>query len=237
MARTQAFGEFRTALDMSLELIRQERRLVKDPPPPQQQSIARGLRGGAAVLMVAAFEAYLDDMIAETVETISKHQPPVSFSKLPDAMQVHNVYQILENAMKGPKHQASGPKLQRLPAVKAASVQIARDELSPDAFGGTAGNPGKAAVIALFKRIGIHDMLDLCHARFVRKWGHPVASSFIGDKLTEIVNRRHKVAHRADALSISRVELKEAERFLRIFSEVLDIETASYMRTLCRIAR
>lgn len=222
---------------MSVELIRQERKLVGDPPAQHQQSIARGLRGGAAVLMVAAFEAFLDDMVAEGIQGVAEYRPAIVFSLLPEKMQVQNAFETLKQAMEGPKHRPSGTRAQRLPAIKIASASVARDELNPDAFSGTAGNPGKASVRELFKRVGIPDVFMLSQRRFERKWGKPVAVGFTGDKLDEIVQRRHRVAHRADALSISRQDLREAARFLRIFAEVLDIELGYHLRLVCREAR
>ena len=64
-----------------------------------------------------------------------------------------------------------------------------------------------------------------------------VAPDFVGDKLDEIVQRRHRVAHRADALAISRHDLKEGGRFLSLLAEVLDIEAGLHTRKLCRLAR
>ncbi|HLT47278.1 MAG TPA: HEPN domain-containing protein, partial [Rubricoccaceae bacterium] len=155
----------------------------------------------------------------------------------PEPLQVQTVYGGLNLALDGPRHQVPGPRIQRLPAIRVASSRVASDVLNPAAFEGTGGNPGKKNTKELFKRVGIPDIFAISHARFVRKWGAPVATSFIGDKLEEIVQRRHKVAHRADALTISRVALRESERFLRVLSEVLDIEMGYHIRALCRNAR
>lgn len=237
MSRSKAFREFRSALGMASELMRQEVRLTRDPPPSDKQRAARGLRGGAAVLMVAAFEAYLDDLIEEYVEWIAKSKPSIRFEKLPDTLRVANVYLTLEAAMNGPKHQPAGSKVDRLAAVKAASSIIARDMLNPSAFVGTGGNPGKNAVKELFKRVGLHDVFSVAQRRFERRWGKPVVTDFTREKLEEIVQRRHRVAHRADALRISRADLREAERFLRVFGEVLDIELSAHARHLRRSCR
>jgi hypothetical protein len=58
--------------------------------------------------------------------------------------------------------------------------------------------------------------------RFEVKWRKPVAHTFIADKLDEIVNRRHVVAHTAYALAITRGQLKESIRFLKVLAELLD---------------
>ncbi len=59
----------------------------------------------------------------------------------------------------------------------------------------------------------------------------PEAQSFVEDKLQEIVNRRHVVAHTADALKITRGNLKESLRFLEILAEVLDAELDNHIKT------
>jgi hypothetical protein len=216
--------------------MRAERKFA-DPPPPHRQGIVLGLRGGAAVLMVAAFEAFLDDLIEEQVQFTANYQPPIVHDKLPNQMRVHDVYQALEIAMKGPKHTPAGPRVERLAAIRQASMLVANSTLSPSAFSGTAGNPGKTAVTELFKRLGFENILTTLKPRFESHWRQPVAAAFVGDKLDEIIQRRHRVAHRADALTISRSDLKEGERFLRTLATVLDIELAAHVRKVCRSAR
>ncbi len=237
MPRTQAYLEFRMALLMPLELMRQERQHIPDPPPPSQQNIVRGLRGGAAVLMVAAFEAFLDDMAVERIGEVQTYTPPIVFNKLPIALQEQNVFETLERALKGPKYQPAGTRASRIPAIRTASTWVSTDQLNPIAFGDTSGNPGKKAVPDLFKCFGFTDLFNTIRPRFENKWKAPVMPDFLGDKLDEIVQRRHRVAHRADALTISRTDLRESERFLRILAEVLDIELGYHIRAICRKAR
>lgn len=221
---------------MASELIDHEQSLTPDPPPPAKQNIVNGLRGGAAVLMVAAFEAFLDDLITEQVDTIRHHNPSVIFARLPDKMREWNVFRTLEAAMKGPEHQPGGPRLSRLPAIKVASQLVFQDEVNPGAFAGTSGNPSKKAVKGLFERVGINDILGVIRPHFETLWGGAVADSFIPDKLDEIVQRRHRVAHRAEALTISRAELLEGVRFLGVLGKVLDVELERHVRNVCRAA-
>ena len=56
---------------------------------------------------------------------------------------------------------------------------------------------------------------------FEGRWGTPVPRTFVGDKLEEITQRRHMVAHRADALNISRTDIQESLRFLGVFGGLL----------------
>jgi hypothetical protein len=57
---------------------------------------------------------------------------------------------------------------------------------------------------------------------FDTRWAKAEAQNFVAEKLDEIVNSRHRVAHRADALSISRVQVGEWPRFLKTLADVLD---------------
>ena len=54
--------------------------------------------------------------------------------------------------------------------------------------------------------------------------------------MAEIVNRRNKVAHTANALDIGRAELRESVRFLRIVAVLLDCELAQQVRKLIRMS-
>jgi hypothetical protein len=237
MPRSLAYVAFQPILRTSLELVRIDVRNYHDPPLLSEQDAVRGLRGGSAVLMVAGFETFLDDLITEWVQTLETHAPPVVFSMLPNLLQVENVYKTLDRAMKGPRYQPPVDRFHRLPEIRRAGGLVANELLNPDAFTGTGGNPGKDAVKALFKQVGMSDMFSEAKPRFESKWRANVSTSFIGDKLDEIVQRRHRVAHRADALSISRRDLRDAIRFLRVFSETLDIECGFYFRRLGRTCR
>jgi len=205
------------------ERLMMEERLLPDPPPSTQESMTRALRGGAAVLMVAAFEAFLDDMVEEWVAYIAAQNPPIIYDLFPEGMRVHDTFTSLGLALNGPKYGAAGTKAALIPAIRAASAMVIAKTLNPTAFSGTAGNPSKDAVKDLLKRIGMTDAFNQIKPKFESKWRRPVSETFVGDKLEEVVQRRHRVVHRADALSIARSDLKEGERFLRIFAEVLDV--------------
>jgi len=237
MPRTQAFNDFIPVLRTARELVAIDSRDFHDPPQPAEQNSVRGLRGGSAVLMVAGFEAYLDDVLREFIEYTRSFAPAVVFSSLPDQMRVKNVFGTLEIALKGPPYQPAGTKLSRLPAIHAASTIVANENLNPEAFGGTAGNPAKVAVREVLKSVGIADVYAQIKPRFETKWGAPVHDSFIGDKLDEIVRRRHRVAHRAEALSISRQDLRDGAKFLRALAETIDIQLGYHFRRVCRISR
>ncbi|MGE3465951.1 MAG: HEPN domain-containing protein [Pyrinomonadaceae bacterium] len=237
MARTQAFNDFIPVLRTAKELGKIDSREYRDPPTVDERDAVRGLRGGAAVLMVAGFEAYLDDALREMIEFTKSYSPPVSFDQLPDGLRVQNVFGALEGVLHPPPHREPGTKVSRLPVIHMTSSIVGNKDLHPDAFGGSGGNPGKEALRAILKTVGLTDIYRLLKPRFEKKWGQPVSDTFIGAKLDEIVRRRHRVAHRADALSISRQELRESIKFLRVLSETLDIELGFHFRKVCRESR
>ena len=236
MPRTQAFMNFVPVLHTARELVGIETRDFHDPPRLNEQNAVRGLRGGAAVLMVAGFEAYLDDVLAEFIDFSRAYRPQIVFSRLPEALRVQNVFITLNRSMKGPRFGPAGTKASRLPGILTASTLVSSNRLNPDAFGGTAGNPGKEALKEVLKSVGLVDVYKHLKPRFERKWGSPVPDDFIGAKLDEIVRRRHRVAHRADALSISRQDFREGHRFLAKLSETIDIELGYHFRSICRNA-
>lgn len=237
MARTRAYHQFVLALKMSGELIRAEREHTQDPPRENEQILVMGLRGGASVMMVAAFETFLDDMLEERITEIVNFKPPISFDRLPDEVRLYNVFNSLERAMEGPKYGSKGAKELRLPAIITTTRSIANGDLIPSAFSGVSGNPSKEKIRKIFKYIGVKSIFNLCRKRFEKKWGQPIAQTFIEDKLNEIVNRRHNVAHRADVLNASRQDIESAYRFLHVFAEVIDIEVGYYIRRICKEAR
>ena len=65
-------------------------------------------------------------------------------------------------------------------------------------------------------------MFGKLHNKFEAKWGKKEATTFLTDKLNEIVQRRHVVAHSAQALNITRTQLNESVKFLRILGELFD---------------
>lgn len=143
----------------------------------------------------------------------------------------------LEAALYGPPHGPAGTKASRLLEIHNISSVVANRMLHPDAFGGTGGNPGKKAFKELLKTIDLPDIYQRLQPRFEKKWGQSVSKDFIGAKLDEIVQRRHRVAHRADALAISREELRESIKFLGALSVTLDIELGYHFRKICRTSR
>ena len=79
----------------------------------------------------------------------------------------------------------------------------------------------------MFKDLGIDDIFSKIHNKFKVKWRNAIATTFIADKLDEIVNRRHIVVHTAETLNISRMDLNQYLKFITIISQLIDAELAS----------
>jgi hypothetical protein len=90
----------------------------------------------------------------------------------------------------------------------------------------------REAVRQLFGNAGVTDVFGRIRGSFEREWGRPESQGFAPAKLDEIVNSRHRVAHRADALSISRSQLAEWPRFLLVLAPLLDAEFESQVDSL-----
>jgi RiboL-PSP-HEPN len=220
MPTSRAYQEFRDSLAIAEELRKIEQSYA-NPPRRNELKAVRGLRGAVAVLVVASFEQFLKDAIEEHLTKLVT-PPTVALNTLPDAAKVCSIFNTLERSMKGPPFQKPPPKKDRLADIDAACRRVLSNVINPGAFSATGGNPNSERVKELLKQLDLTDVFGSIKVRFETKWRKPVAHSFIADKLDEIVNRRHVVAHTAYALAITRGQLKESIRFLKILAELLD---------------
>lgn len=232
-ARTEAFAQYRASLRLSEALIRLERSTYHDPPRPVEIEAVLGLRGGAAVLMVGAFEAFIRDVCPEVVALIA--EDGLDFSKLPRALQEHSVFVTLEKAM-STRVSPNDHKSDRIPQVIGASQLVVSGRVNPVVFGDINSNPNSRSVREIFRSTGINDVFAIAGPVFERKWKKAVSVRYTEHTLDAIVQRRHNVAHRADALTISRQDLRESVRFLRVFGETLDQVLRNHIRRCWRAA-
>lgn len=234
MSESLALNQFRDSLRLAQSLLELEVG-YKDPPAPEDKHAVEGLRGGAAVLMVAAFENYLRTAVAETMEDLIREEPVVLLTALPVKTQVRAVYSTLETAMKGPPGETS-LKSDRLTEVLRVCRLLAEGRYDPSAMGASQGNPNAEWVKDMFRNLGVADVFSSIRAGFDAEWGRLEALSFLSDKLDEIVIRRHVVAHTASALNLSRSDLREAPRFLWALglslSATLENQATKLRRTL-----
>jgi hypothetical protein len=217
---SRALAKFIESMGIAQELIDLERQ-CPSPPRKADQAKVSGLRGGAAVIMVASFEAFLRAVVVEHLSELTVNPPPVAFADLPEKMRVSSVYYCLDAALRGPRHQEK-KKFERLPAIKAACARIAADIIDPEALSVTQSNPSPDTVKRIYSDLGIPDVFTRIGRPFLRAWGKREAVTFIPDKLREIVDRRHRVAHTGSALDITRSQLNESLKFLRILATQLE---------------
>lgn len=236
MVASNALCEFQQSLLIAEELLEIDKRNYHNPPRLDQQKAVQGLRGGAAVLMVAAFEAFLRQAMEEYLASLTIQPLKVPFDKLPEKMRINSVFATLEQAMKGPPFQEPLPKHQRLIDIETACKLVLSGTVNPVAFINTGSNPNSKSVKLMFSNLGVKDIFGCIKDRFESKWGKPVAQTFIADKLDEVVNRRHIVAHTANALSISRSDLKESIKFLKVLATLLDTEIKNHIREIVKLS-
>ncbi len=224
MAGVSALEQFGNSLRIAEELLRIERENYSDPPKEDEQQAVEGLRGGAAVLMVAGFERLLRQCVEEHLTKLTEEAASVPFDSLPSKMQVHSVFTTLEYATKGFPYQESKQRVDRLPDIAEACKIVLSKTINPRAFSNTRSNPNSTTVKEMFKNLEVEvsDVFGQVRTSFEKSWGEPEADTFLADKLDEIVNRRHVVAHTANALNITRVDLDQAVRFLRTLTVELD---------------
>jgi hypothetical protein len=122
--------------------------------------------------------------------------------------------------------------MDRLPDVLASARIVGAQIVSPGAFAQTKSNPGRDTVREMFKNAGISDVFDRARPKFDARWPKPEASSFLPDKLEEIVGRRNAVAHTVDVRRITRDQLAETHDFLVALAESLDEVLAEHVQHL-----
>ncbi|HPJ83894.1 MAG TPA: HEPN domain-containing protein [Methanothrix sp.] len=221
---------------MAEELLKIEKDNYKNPPRINEQKAVQGLRGGAAVLMVAAWENFLKQLVEEELTSLTTLPPKVPFENLPPKMQQHSVFQTLERATKGPRFQPKN-RINRLPDIEQACKVVISGTINPVAFSDIGSNPNPEVVKEMFRNMGISDIFENIKDDFEKKWKNNVPTTFINDKLLEIINRRHVVAHKADALKISRSDLNESVRFMKIIAPLLEKQLRFHINKIIRDRR
>jgi hypothetical protein len=216
MTHSIAYFDFLTSLTLAIELIRLDN--YDESFLPKDRNIVLGLRGGAAILMVASFESFLNSL-PETHMNID--YSTIDFSKLPKKMQITNVFKTLDRAMKI-KFGAATQKIDRIIDIRSACTIILKDQINSNAFILGGKNPRPDVISNCFKIIGKRRIFKKVTIEFQKKWGTKVPTQFIKDKLNEIVDRRNVVAHKSIASRITKKDLIESIKFLMIMTKLLD---------------
>lgn len=226
-----ALDKFKESLELAISLRKIE--IDKFAKNRQvDQPFKMGLRGGSAVLMVASFEFFLRRLFEENIAQLNTSPPSIDLQKLPDNLKVKIVFDGLNAPMKGPKYGAQTQKVDRIDTILTACRHLIGEHINPATFTDTNSNPNGDTVKSKFKEVGISDIFSVIKTDFESKWGVSVATTFIEDKLNEIVNVRHVVAHTANTLNITKVSQKEAIKFLKILTELLDKELNKHIKNL-----
>lgn len=231
-----ALDKFKESLELAISLKKIEREKFTSPRQENQPSIM-GLRGGSAVLMVASFEFYLRRLFEENISRLNTSPPTIDLQKLPDKFKEKIVYDGLENSMKGSKYGPLTKRVDRINDILTACKHLIGEHINPATFTDTSSNPNGDTVKKKFKEIGIDAIFDKIKLEFEGEWGVSVASTFIEDKLNEIVNIRHVVAHTADTLNITKTSQNDALKFLTVLAKVLEKEMDKHIKTLLISAR
>ena len=228
-----AQSQLLSSLNVAVALLDLEEGTFADPTREEDRAIVEGLRGGAAVLMVAAFEEFLKRETREILSRVGQSND-VDFAQLPAAMQIQSVFGTLQLAMSGPRYSEPPAKIERLPAIAVACELVLAKKVDPEAFAETGGNPNSDTVKETLKSVGIKNAFKSIKADFAREWTESFHETFIPEKLDEIVRRRHVVAHTADALNLTRKDLRDGVRFLRALGAAID---SCLSRHLARVVK
>lgn len=232
MPQSQALRDFKSALGLAKALATREKRF-QDPPKPTQVKVVQGLRGGAMVLMVAAFENFLRELIEERLYELTLHPPRFNSTKIPEEMVYHNMRQTLDRALRGPFPAGVNTKMDKSSLMRTASQIVVLGVVNTEAFSQMArSNPNSKKVRELFKSLGIADIFSKIKPEFDKRWTVPTAHTFLPDKLDEILDRRHEVAHTARVLNVSRADMAQAIAFLVLFATLCDLEMERHVRYL-----
>lgn len=219
--KSTALRDFYDSVRLADTLIKRESRFA-DPPPIRTRKVVQGLRGGAAVLMVAAFENFLKEMVDERLQRFTLHPLQYNPQTMPEDMVYHNFVSMLEKALKGP-FTNNETKTDKIANFRRCATFISQDLVVSTNFGDLVrSNPNSKKLRALFKACGCADIFASIKGDFDIEWGMPTARTFIENTLDAILDRRHEVAHTAIVLNVSRRDLQESIKFLKVLAYLCD---------------
>ena len=177
MTLSTAYFDFLNSLTLAIELIRLDNESIL----PKDRNTILGLRGGSAILMVASFESFINRLPETHMNTLVVDYSTIDFSKLPQKMQITNVFNSLDRAMKI-KFEPATKKIDRIIDIKSACRIILNDQINPDAFILGGKNPKADVISNCFKKIGKRRIFKKITIKFQKKWGIEVPTQFIEDK-------------------------------------------------------
>lgn len=229
-SQSQSLKNFFDAIGLAEILLNIETNLFHDPPRQEEQRSVEALRGGTVVLMVGAFENFLREAFEEHLSLLNM-PPLVNFNKLPEKLHSNILYLTLEFAMKGSYFQTTRRE-DRLSEIYSAISMLGLGKMNPQAFSNTNSNPNSETVKKMFSNVGIINAFSFIGYEFEQRWGKREATLFLSSKLDEIVEHRHRVAHTATVLNLSRADLDSYIKFLEVLATSLDAALNRHISSL-----
>ncbi len=225
MPTSQAYNDFLDALGLARSLLTLESK-YPDPAPEEDRKTTEALRGGASVLMVAAFEEYLKALVEEHLDELTHFPLKFEIENIPEEMRFNNLEHLVVATTREKKED-------KIESYDRMAKMIISGVIHPRSFtDAVRSNPDSKKLREMFKRFGIQDFFNEIKDEFDAKWKSPTAATYISDYLDQILSRRHKVAHTANALNISRHDLQESVRFLETLASVCDDFLGMYIKQI-----
>lgn len=235
MAASQALNDFGALLSMSEALLALEHEMPVTLTDAQLVS-SNALKGGAAVLMVGAFETYLQSVFREKLYEIDQSRTTIDITLVKEHIWTEAVFGLLEFSMKGSRTRPeSKPKSERLDNVINACQSIISGRVNPDIFSDTESNPNAACVNKMCARVGIFNMFGRVTHKRHTTLHTTTATTYLSDKLDEIIARRNNVAHNVNVSGVARHDLSDAVSFLQELTNDIDKELDEHFSEIMRI--
>ena len=220
-----AYNEFLESLEIVKALIKLD--TYREPTQKKNRNYVYGLRGGSLVLIVASFNEFLNNLSNVYLDVIKNYASNIDFSKLPDDLIITNVSRTL-------KQFSIKKDVKKLINVKNSCRSIINDEINPTFFKLQSSNPNPIHIIHLFNEIGVRDIFKHITKRFQRRWQKVISTDIIKRLLSGIIDKRNNVAHNASMTSkITKIDLNEAIRYLRILTWLLDFTYRKQINSIC----
>jgi hypothetical protein len=235
LIRSQALKDFRVSIAIAEKLIKMELKFP-DPPTSRCNKEVQGLRGGAIVLMVGAFDKYISEATQQRLNDLTKHSR-YNPKKLPEELVYHNsnetIKKTIESISNNKKLTHAG---KNIIFKNAATIVIDRDLNTQFFTDLVRSNPDSKKLRRLFNSLGKTDFFGSIKPEFDKRCGYPtpVSPDFIPSKLDTILLMRHKVAHTATALHVTRTDLADAVSFLKLLAELCDEELYNHIKVILK---
>ena len=217
MPALAAFAEKIRAVEAMIE---QER--ARDPSNPSDRPLVLGLRCGAAVMMVAAFERFLREVFKDYVSFLDCNPPMNWSSPLPESIRLWNIYENLRLVAGHHLNTKRKQLIAEMQPVRNLCDKLSKDIIVADAFSSMKSNPTSTTLRMMFQKLGVDNIFQEIHAEFASIY-HPIPLRlFIETELDRIVKRRHDAAHTADATQFTGTDLVNDLQIMKSLAKAID---------------